>query len=170
LTLLVTIASVSAEWTSCAVTGSAQVGIATASVTTPASQSHIPLWNLTLINRQRTYALNDPAGAYPRNVFLVSSCRSWRRWALAGSFPCPDASPGEGDSKIAEEALRALEEQLRGKAPEGLARLNAEQLQHLAEAVREARHRQAAELEAAGDQALKYIPKVLRVPLRRVLG
>ena len=76
----------------------------------------------------------------------------------------------EGDGTIAEKALRALEAQLRGKAPEGLARLNAEQLQHLAEAVREARHRQAAELEAASDQALKHIPKVLRVPLRRVLG
>ena len=76
----------------------------------------------------------------------------------------------EGDGTIAEEALRALEAQLRGKAPEGLSRLHAEQLQHLAQAVREARHRQAAELEAAGDQALRHIPKALRVPLRRVLG
>jgi hypothetical protein len=35
-----------------------------------ASQSHIPLRNLTLISRQRTYAHNDPAGAYPCNVFF----------------------------------------------------------------------------------------------------
>jgi hypothetical protein len=35
-----------------------------------ARQSRIPLKNLTLINRQSTYAHNDPAGAYPNNVFF----------------------------------------------------------------------------------------------------
>ena len=35
-----------------------------------ASQSQIPLSNLTLVNRQSTYAHNDPAGAYPNNVFF----------------------------------------------------------------------------------------------------
>ena len=36
-----------------------------------ARQSHIPLRNLTLINRQSTYAHNDPAGASPKkNQFL----------------------------------------------------------------------------------------------------
>jgi pimeloyl-ACP methyl ester carboxylesterase len=36
-----------------------------------AKQSHIPHRNLTLINRQSTYAHNDPAGASPkRNLFL----------------------------------------------------------------------------------------------------
>jgi pimeloyl-ACP methyl ester carboxylesterase len=35
-----------------------------------AQQSRIPLKNLTLINRQSTYAHNDPAGAYPNNVFF----------------------------------------------------------------------------------------------------
>lgn len=35
-----------------------------------AAQSHIPSSNLTLINRQSTYAHNDPAGAYPNNVFF----------------------------------------------------------------------------------------------------
>jgi pimeloyl-ACP methyl ester carboxylesterase len=36
-----------------------------------ARQSHIPLRNLVLINRQSTYAHNDPAGAAPRrNLFL----------------------------------------------------------------------------------------------------
>jgi hypothetical protein len=33
-------------------------------------QSHIPASNLVLINRQNTYAHNDPAGAYPHNVFF----------------------------------------------------------------------------------------------------
>jgi pimeloyl-ACP methyl ester carboxylesterase len=35
-----------------------------------AQQSGIPKRNLTLINRQGTYAHNDPAGAYPNNVFF----------------------------------------------------------------------------------------------------
>ncbi len=35
-----------------------------------AAQSHIPTRNLTLVNRHSTYAHNDPAGAYPRNVFF----------------------------------------------------------------------------------------------------
>jgi len=35
-----------------------------------AEQSHIPLRNLTLVNRQSTYSHNDPAGAYPDNVFF----------------------------------------------------------------------------------------------------
>jgi hypothetical protein len=35
-----------------------------------AQQSHIPAGNLTLVNRQTTYAHNDPAGAYPNNDFF----------------------------------------------------------------------------------------------------
>jgi hypothetical protein len=35
-----------------------------------ATQSHIPSSNLTLVNRQNTYAHNDPAGAYPNNDFF----------------------------------------------------------------------------------------------------
>jgi pimeloyl-ACP methyl ester carboxylesterase len=37
---------------------------------TLASQSQISLTNLTLVNRQSTYAHNDPAGAYPNNDFF----------------------------------------------------------------------------------------------------
>jgi pimeloyl-ACP methyl ester carboxylesterase len=36
-----------------------------------AHESGIPLRNLTLINRHSTYAHNDPAGAYPHNVFFA---------------------------------------------------------------------------------------------------
>ena len=36
-----------------------------------AQQSGIPMSHLTLINRQSTYAHNDPAGAYPNNVFFA---------------------------------------------------------------------------------------------------
>jgi pimeloyl-ACP methyl ester carboxylesterase len=35
-----------------------------------AQQSAIPMGNLTLVNRQSTYAHNDPAGAYVNNVFF----------------------------------------------------------------------------------------------------
>jgi len=35
-----------------------------------ARQSEIPMGNLTLVNRQSTYAHNDPAGAYPTNAFF----------------------------------------------------------------------------------------------------
>jgi pimeloyl-ACP methyl ester carboxylesterase len=38
--------------------------------TTLANQSHIPSGNLTLVNRQGTYAHNDPAAAYPNNDFF----------------------------------------------------------------------------------------------------
>ena len=37
-----------------------------------ATQSHIPMRNLTLVNRQSTYAHNDPAGAYPAQRVLRS--------------------------------------------------------------------------------------------------
>jgi pimeloyl-ACP methyl ester carboxylesterase len=36
-----------------------------------ARQSHIPMSHLTLVNRQSTYSHNDPAGAYPNNVFFA---------------------------------------------------------------------------------------------------
>lgn len=36
-----------------------------------AKQSHIPMRNLTLLNRRGAYAHNDPAGAYPHNVFFT---------------------------------------------------------------------------------------------------
>jgi hypothetical protein len=49
-----------------------------------AVQSHIPLRNLTLINRYGTYAHNDPAGAYPRNVFFAHLVPFLRRVASAG--------------------------------------------------------------------------------------
>ena len=36
-----------------------------------AAQSKIPSRNVTLINREHTYAHNDPAGAYPNNAFFT---------------------------------------------------------------------------------------------------
>jgi pimeloyl-ACP methyl ester carboxylesterase len=44
-------------------------GVLTAAQTL-ATQSHIAKANLVLVNRHSTYAHNDPAGAYPHNVFF----------------------------------------------------------------------------------------------------
>ena len=71
---------------------------------------------------------------------------------------------------MSQDGLNELAAELRAAPPAGLAALDDEQLRDLAAAVREARHRQAAELAAAGNQALSHIPRVLRIPIRRVLG
>ncbi len=71
---------------------------------------------------------------------------------------------------MSEDGLKALEAELRASAPEGLRGLRQADLRDLADAVAEARHRQAAELQAAGDQALRHIPRLLRGPIRKVLG
>ncbi len=68
------------------------------------------------------------------------------------------------------DGLSELAEQLRAQPPKGLASLGDEQLRDLAGAVRAARRRQAAELAQAGAQAYRHIPKLLRGPVRRVLG
>ena len=65
---------------------------------------------------------------------------------------------------------RGLERELGGPPPPGVAALDDSQLEILAEAIRRVRHRQAAELEAAGDKALALIPRVLRGPVRRMAG
>jgi hypothetical protein len=44
-----------------------------------AAQSGIPASHLLLINRASSYAHNDPAGAYPRNVFAAGLVRFLRR-------------------------------------------------------------------------------------------
>jgi hypothetical protein len=68
------------------------------------------------------------------------------------------------------EGMQALERELRGPVPSGLAELDSEHLHHLAQAVAEAKRRQAAEIAAAGDQALKHVPRLLRVAIRKVMG
>jgi hypothetical protein len=66
--------------------------------------------------------------------------------------------------------LAALEAQLGSRAPDGLARLDDAELDDLVHAIRDARHRQAAELEAVGDRALSFVPRLLRGPIRRIVG
>ncbi len=65
--------------------------------------------------------------------------------------------------------LRALEAELRATAPQAIAQLSEAHLHDLAQAVRDARRRQAAELAAAGEKALGHVPRLLRAPVRMVL-
>jgi hypothetical protein len=67
-------------------------------------------------------------------------------------------------------AIQALRKQLGDAPPLGLSTLSDEQLRDLAAAIEDARHRQAAALEEAGERALARIPRLLRRPVRKVVG
>jgi hypothetical protein len=67
-------------------------------------------------------------------------------------------------------AIRAVSQQLGEPPPPGLTALSEEQLQDLACAIADARHRQAAALQQAGERALGRIPRLLRGPVRKVAG
>lgn len=69
-----------------------------------------------------------------------------------------------------QEALGTLRSQLRVNPPKGFSALSEDELADLADALRDARHRQAAELQAAGDKAFGHIPRLLRGPIRKVMG
>ncbi|HEY5428600.1 MAG TPA: hypothetical protein VIK04_05735 [Solirubrobacteraceae bacterium] len=69
-----------------------------------------------------------------------------------------------------DDAFDALCAQLDGAAPEPLRRLSAAELSHLANAIRTARRRQAKALAQAGESALGHIPRVLRGPVRKIVG
>ncbi len=51
--------------------GAAGGSLVTAAAATLARQSHIPASHLVLVDRQGTYAHNDPAAAYPNNAFFA---------------------------------------------------------------------------------------------------
>jgi hypothetical protein len=68
------------------------------------------------------------------------------------------------------DAFTSLSAQLRGPAPAGLRELSEDELADLAAALADARHRQAAALAEAGDRALGHIPRLLRGPIKRIVG
>jgi hypothetical protein len=70
---------------------------------------------------------------------------------------------------LANDGLIALERELRAPVPAGFRRLTDAQLRDLAAAIVDERHRQAAALAAAGDQALNQLPRVLRIPIKKLL-
>ena len=67
-------------------------------------------------------------------------------------------------------AERTLAEQLGGPLPEGIESLPEEHKRDLAEALRDARHRQAKALGEAGEEGLRYVPALLRGAVRKVVG
>jgi hypothetical protein len=71
---------------------------------------------------------------------------------------------------VSQKALHDLREQLRSDPPSAVVALAEEDLHHLAEAIRTARARQAAALEHAADQGFSYVPRLLRGPIRRIVG
>ncbi|KAA9165487.1 hypothetical protein FPZ12_005270 [Amycolatopsis acidicola] len=64
---------------------------------------------------------------------------------------------------------RSLAGQL-GTLPEGIEELPEEHRQDLADAVRDARRRQASALAKAGNDALRYVPALLRPAIRKAVG
>lgn len=71
---------------------------------------------------------------------------------------------------MANEGLTALERELKSPVPAGVRHLSDSHLRDLATAIVDERHRQAAALAAAGDQALGQLPRLLRVPIKKLLG
>ena len=66
--------------------------------------------------------------------------------------------------------LKALEAELGVPPPPNLTQLDDDQLRELAAAIHDARRRQAKELAAARAKSLQHIPRLLRGPVRRVVG
>jgi hypothetical protein len=69
-----------------------------------------------------------------------------------------------------DDAFSALGAQLGETAPAALRELSDDELRDLSAALADARHRQAAALAEAGDRALSHIPRLLRGPIKRIVG
>ena len=67
-------------------------------------------------------------------------------------------------------AVQELEAKLGGNLPTSLGSLSAEELRDLAEAIDSARHRQARSLHEASENAWGYIPRLIRGPIRKIVG
>jgi len=70
---------------------------------------------------------------------------------------------------MSSEGIRALEDELGGRAPDGLRALSDADLRAFAAALQEARRRQSAALEAAVEEALEIVPRMVRGPVRKAL-
>lgn len=68
------------------------------------------------------------------------------------------------------DAYEALRAQVGDPIPDGVRALRPEELRDLASAVQDARRRQTKALAQAGERALSHIPRLLRGPVRRIVG
>jgi hypothetical protein len=66
-------------------------------------------------------------------------------------------------------ALRELEAELGGRAPEGLKALREADLRAFAALLHDAKVRQSEALEAAIEQSLEIVPRMARGPVRKIL-
>ncbi len=71
---------------------------------------------------------------------------------------------------MSKDADRALEAQLGVALSDGLKKLTDAEAADLAQAIRAARRRQAQALDQAANRALDRIPRLLRVPIRKITG
>jgi hypothetical protein len=62
-----------------------------------------------------------------------------------------------------------LEAELGGRAPDGLAALSHEQRRAFAQVIGDAKARQSHELEAAIEQSLGVVPRLVRGTIRKIL-
>jgi hypothetical protein len=67
------------------------------------------------------------------------------------------------------QALRALEAELGGRAPEGLEALKDSDLRAFTALLRDAKARQSEALQAAIEEALEIVPRMVRGPVRKIL-
>ncbi len=66
-------------------------------------------------------------------------------------------------------AVRALESELGGAPPDGLERLTDAQLGAFTGVLRDAKRRQSDALQAAVEEALEIVPRMVRGPVRKIL-
>ena len=84
--------------------------------------------------------------------------------------PAPAASPRRMVPTVMADGDR-LEQELRASPPAGLLHvLSSGEVEHLADVVAAARRRQAAAIATAGEHGLRFVPRLLRGPIRKALG
>lgn len=66
-------------------------------------------------------------------------------------------------------AMRDLEDELGARPPDGLQALSDAQLRAFTALLRETKRRQSEGLQAATEQALEIVPRMVRGPVRRIL-
>lgn len=86
-------------------------------------------------------------------------------------MPRARANPGRREKRgpAVEQAFAALAAQVGGGVPDGLRKLEPDQLRDLTEAIVDTRRRHVAALAAGGERALGMIPRLLRGPIRRIV-
>ncbi len=70
---------------------------------------------------------------------------------------------------MSQTARRILKPELGGSVPDGLDALTEDELDGFATVLRAAKRRQSQELEAAVEQALDIVPRLLRGTIRKIL-